>query len=414
MPVAGLLLYGDKSPGTRDMAGLPAGAEASTSHILAHFVSSQRWYTGVAVANPGAVEAHITLTSYNDLGVMGETAIRAVPPLGKISEVVSGLFAAPNLGTGWIQVTSDQEVMAFDLYGDLVSGGIAALPSSSQSTSLVLPHFVQSNRWWTGLAILNPGTSSVSVTLKGIQTDGVLLDQKTYTVNGKCKKMGYVEDLLPGTANHAGWILVQASGPVAGLLIYGDKAATPNRIAAVVASPASQTVTLSSFFSDANWWTGIVLVNPDGVSAAHVSLSAYAPDGALIDSQSLTIDPHHKLLGFVSALLNLGVHTEGWVEVFSDAPVVGLEILNSDDAAREAWGLAAIESQSPGDVVSMVHHAITSRWWTLYALANPSPDTPAEANLVAYDNAGAASGAQIHTIPPRGRIADLVEKILGL
>ena len=51
-----------------------------------------------------------------------------VPPNGKVSELVRTLFSNPNLGSGWIEVQSDVEVLAFLIYGTWW-GGIAALPS---------------------------------------------------------------------------------------------------------------------------------------------------------------------------------------------------------------------------------------------------------------------------------------------
>jgi hypothetical protein len=240
-------------------------------------------------------------------------------------------------------------VVAFDLYGDKVSGGIGAVPSSELGSSMTLAHFSQSNRWWTGITILNPSTSSVSVTLKAYDNGGSLLAQRTTAISGRSKLAGMVEGLMPAVAGKSGWIGVESTGgDVAGLLLYGDKNAVPNRIAALSGVPAGTSLNLSNFYSDNEWWTGIALVNPSSTTSATLTLTAYAPNGTQIDQRTQPLAALNKTVGMVNTMFNLSGNSEGWVKVTSTEPIVGLEILNADDAVEGAWGLAAIESQPAG------------------------------------------------------------------
>jgi hypothetical protein len=295
------------------------------------------------------------------------------------------------------------------------SGGIAALPSQELAQDLVLSHFVSDPTWWTGVAVLNPGDTQVSVTLRAY--DGATqppMDQQSYLVPAKGKIVDYVEVLLPATANKTGWILVQASSgkEVAAAVVFGDKVSTPNKIAAAPALLPSTTVNLANFRSDADWWTGITLVNP-GLSTANVTMTARRPDGVLIQSDVQPVDGLGKTWGFVDELFALAGETGGWIEVASSAPVVGLEVLHADDDVGQAWGLAGIASQMSGTTVYYGHYDTSSSWWTLFALANCDGSTTASADLTAYGNDGRLAGATRETINPKGRLADRAGSLFG-
>ena len=94
---------------------------------------------------------------------------------------------------------------------------------------------------------------------------GELLGETNRIVPAKGRLVGLVSDLFSLTSPQAGWLRVDAEGPVAGLVMFGDSSAAPNEIAALPAVQASSTLSLSHFRSDADWWTGIVVVNPENM-----------------------------------------------------------------------------------------------------------------------------------------------------
>lgn len=368
----------------------------------------------MAVANPNSVDAHVTMEAYSDSGAPLGTTNLTVLANGKKSMLVSQLFDPPISGNGWILVTSDVAVVAFDLYGDVISGGIGALPSSALGSSLTLAHFVHSSRWWTGITILNPTNGTVTVTLNAYGNGGNVLGSGVFDILAGSKLVGMVEGLMPELANTSGWISVESSGgDVAGLLVYGDKNAVPNRIAALPAVPASYSLNLSNFYSDSEWWTGIALVNPSGATIADLTLTAYAPDGTLIDQRMQSLAEFNKTVGMISTMFTLGGNTQGWTQIASSEPIVGMEILNADDATEQAWGLAAIESQLVGYNVYLPHQVVNARWWTLLSLANPNGAT-ATVNLTALNDDGTTLKDITKTIDPAGRIADYLRSMFGL
>ena len=120
------------------------------------------------------------------------------------------------------------------------------------------------------------------------------------------------------------------------------------------------------------------------------------------------------LVDIVPIDLGFSEPDEGWVEIASDAPIVGLELIHANDAAQGAWGLAGAASQPRGTTVYLPHYDTTQRWWTLFALANPDDLTQATPLVRAYGNDGTLAGSAWQLVDANGRIADRVEDLFGL
>lgn len=414
-PVSGLVLYGNTA--LQDMAGMPASASLSTSHVLPHFQSDTRWYTGITVSNPvGPDDAVVTLTAYGTTGNILGTAWFGVPLHGRVSKLVSDpSLLGPGAGTGWIELSSSESVMVSEVYGDTHCGGIAGLISTESSPTLILPHFHCSNRWWTGIAVANPEASSLPVTLTAYATDGTLLDQTAHILPAKGKWSGIVDREFAVSAGQSGWIKVEAlGGSVAGLLVYGDRTASPQRIAALSSAPVRTTWSFSDVPFTAEQWTGISLVNPDQTQTAQVTLSYYAPDGGLLDTQAVSVLPRCKTTRLASTLFALSSPTEGWVAVQSDLPITGLQVLGFDDPTNSAWGLAAVEPQLSSAQLFVPHYDIRSPWWTRLALANPDPVSPVQPDLIAFDAEGDVAAVAQPILVPHGRISESLKTLLGV
>ena len=413
--ICGMVMYGKNDPIRGGVAGLPASVEPARDHVLVHFASDSTWWTGIAVANPStSVQAEVTITIYDSNGrLLSAPANWVVPSHGKVAQTVSGMLSG-QAGSGWVSVQSDVDVLAFDVYGNSGTGALGALPSSPLAESLVLPHFVVNNAWWTGVAIVNPGTAPCDVTLSAYQANGTLIEQVAETIQPMGKILSMTQGLLPLTEGKDGWILVQSSPgvPVAACLVYGSKGTIPAKLAALSAVPTSTSMNFSAFMSDTSWWTGIAMVNPS-VADANITMTAYAPDGTAIDTVYPVLPGGNKTVGFVNHLFNLAGNSAGWVQAISDQPIVGMQILNANDEVNKAWGMAGVEAQASGDRVYMTHYAVNAPWWTFISVANLSPGSPATVEIQALSSDGKLAGAAQENVPAQGRLWDHVKDVFG-
>ena len=414
--LAGLVMYGRKDPVKAGIAALPASTTLEETHYLPHFASDSIWFTGVAVANPStATDAHVTLSAFSNTGTaMGTPANWTVPARGKRAETFRSLFPGQS-GTGWVKVESDTDVLVFNLYGNTLNGGLAALPSCEPRESLVLPHFLSNTSWWTGVAVLNPGATQSLLTLKAFDRDGTSIQENTFNVDARSKLVAMVEGLLPLTEGKEGWLVMETSAgnPVAACLVFGKRGAVPSRIAALSAAPASSQIYLSSFVSDTDWWTGVAIVNPS-INAAHITMTAYAQDGTPIDTVYPVLPSLNKTLGFAKHLVTLNGRTKGWIQATSDQPIIGLEILNATDDIEEAWGLAGISSQPSVTRLYMTHYAVASPWWTLFTFANLHESSQESVHLEAFSPEGRLAGTTDQVLPAKESISDHIKALFGV
>jgi len=414
LPIAGLVLYGNRT--NKGMAGLPACVSPSQVHVLAHFETNDPWFTGLALANIETRDTSVTIKAYDEAGTMDALAQIVIPARGKFSRLLSDptLFGK-TVTRGWLEITADGLLVAFDVYGNTRKGGIAALPSCELETILVLPHFQCNAIWWTGLAIVNPHDVNSSFKLTVFDATGMKLGESLGLLPARCKLVSFLDGLIPAVSGHSGWIQIESSlTELAAIVVFGSKVRSPAEFAAVSAVRPSTNAAFSYFRSDSTWWTGISMVNPDESESANVALRARTQTGHPIFTRFLNIPPRGKVVHFVRDLFDLGEHTQGWIEMDSDLPLVALELLHADDSADQAWGLAGISCQPFGSEVQISHYDESALWWSLFAFAN-SDDSMANATIIsAHSNEGSFAGAAWRLLNPNGNLAERVRSLFDL
>lgn len=101
---------------------------------------------------------------------------KSLPPGGQTSFPV-GIEIT---GRGWISVNSNQPLSGLAFLG---KGGNPALMAdipfvSKLEKSFIIPHIVEDKTWGTTILLCNPQDQAITVTLKHINTQGVVTRQK--------------------------------------------------------------------------------------------------------------------------------------------------------------------------------------------------------------------------------------------
>ncbi len=144
---------------------------------------------GVAIANPGAATATITLTLHNADGTPLATASVAVPSLHQTAQFVSQLFAGnsavPKDFSGTMVVSSDEPVAIVGLrfrgvnFSTLPATNLAApddvptLPGGAGGVgAVILAQFAAGGGWASEIVIVNSGTEPITVRVDLFKQDG--------------------------------------------------------------------------------------------------------------------------------------------------------------------------------------------------------------------------------------------------
>jgi hypothetical protein len=116
----------------RFSSSLPLVASLQNSILFSHMASSDRFFTGIAMLNPGDSAVTVTLDLYGSNGMMECTSTVAIPAMTRRSGVLTEFFpalAGMNRTSGYVRVTSDSPIAACALFGTRDLSALSAIPA---------------------------------------------------------------------------------------------------------------------------------------------------------------------------------------------------------------------------------------------------------------------------------------------
>jgi len=315
----------------------------STTFYFPHFHQDASWQTYVAIANPNDAEAAVTLTFYSGGGSTLDTKAFNVPSNGKLGFLLSSLGVS---GTGWIKVGSNIPVVGILNFDDYANR-MGSMSGVTSATKIYFPHFHQDASWQTYFAVVNPNDGAASIAITYYKADGSVLNTESLNLNPRNKTGKFA---VVGT----GWIAVQSNVSIVGMLNFDDYR---NRMGTIEHATPSSTLYFPHFHQDSSWQTYYAIANPSDTSAS-VTVTYYRADGAVITTDTLTLNAYCKLGRFAVA-------GTGWIKVESTVPIVGM--LNFDDYRNRMGSIVAV---TPLESIIFAHFHQDASWETFYAFAN--------------------------------------------
>jgi hypothetical protein len=133
MRMTGSVVFGDPGQNSYSTA-LPLVSEFGNSLIFAHVASSDIWYTGLAIVNPGQGDASATLAVLNPDGSTAMSKTEVIPAKRRVSGLLTQFF--PTLEgqertSGCIRLSVDKPVAAFALFGTNNGAVLSAIPAQA-------------------------------------------------------------------------------------------------------------------------------------------------------------------------------------------------------------------------------------------------------------------------------------------
>ncbi|WP_455277837.1 C1 family peptidase [[Eubacterium] cellulosolvens] len=191
--------------------------------------------------------------------------------------------------------TNFVSMLNFDDYNNRMG----SLTAMEPATTFYFPHFHQDSSWQTYYSLANPQTSSADITITYYRADGTQLPPESFSLSAGHKIGSF-------SASGTGWIKVESSVPIVGMLNFDDY---NNRMGSMPGVTPSDTLYFPHFHQDSNWQTFGVIVNPNGIGA-YITLNFNSSGGSTISTDSFTLDADHKRGRFA-------VIGTGWIETIS-------------------------------------------------------------------------------------------------
>ena len=205
-----------------------------TRYILPHLAYGGGWYTALYLTNVNASQVAAGVTPYGATGAA--LSLAALPGTTvTLAPNATTIIELPNSGalsSGWLDLTLPPGVVGYAVMRQSVSGQAdqeAVVPLST-AASQIADLIFDETAYTTGVAISNPGTAAVTVSVATYGADGSSLGTASFTVAARSKMAMSLREIsgLAGVAGSRGRATFTASsGAIAVLGIrFGGAAFT--------------------------------------------------------------------------------------------------------------------------------------------------------------------------------------------
>ncbi|MBS1824706.1 MAG: choice-of-anchor D domain-containing protein [Acidobacteria bacterium] len=323
---------------------LPLEKERSNSWLLSVVEQDENFTTQIHLANSANAYAPVTCDLRRPDGTSAGVWTGNIEPKGKLSLSLSAMF--PGLPTpfrGYLSVIAEQDITAAALLQsssalDAVAGKLA-LPPSAQSR-LYAP-VVGAASIAARLSLVNLGTQSASVTVRGFSSSGVAANPYTTTIRPLAQFSASIAEMFGATA---GPLSIRVESPQPGLIgdiILTDAGAQGRaRTSIPLSSSPSTSLQLPYAPNDTTAQSSIVLTNT-ATAPATVTLTYASANGARTATVNLAANASSTQP--LSALFGANA-TNGYLEVSATQPVTAAATLAT--RTRDIAAVPAIPAAS--------------------------------------------------------------------
>jgi hypothetical protein len=267
---------------------------------------------------------------------------------------------------------------------------------------IYVPHIDSSDKWWTGLALVNTTDESKRVAINfnnGAKKSLGLAagEHKSFTIK---KFFGNVSQPDIKSA------VIKGGGGIIGLELFSQDITLSEKTLSgvLLKDEVSDSLYFPHIVSNDNWWTGLVAYNPN-TQSADLTITSYTKRGNKVDIHSESLEPGGKYIGDPEQL-DLARAT-AWVKVKSSRPLNGFELFGHKKSPLLAGYSAVNISRGDG-----VFPKLEYEGWTGIAFINATR-TRAKVDLSLYADDGTEISTKSITLDGYEKIVDQPEDIFG-
>jgi len=327
------------------MASATDATRAANARAFASWLVND-WLVGYPLANVAVFDYYNVLTAPDNHHRWNNNAIEHVIGTASNTAYYPSDDSHPNT-TGQQKATSE--------FVPLLNYWYQRWQNSSGAAPMYFPHIATSLSWQTEIAIINTSGQTVTGTLKGYSDSGQLVETKAVTLSARSRRQIIVAEVF---ANHTniGYIVFNAdSAAVVGYTKFYIAGTYRAAIPAVREVNTSE-IYISHIASDAQWWTGVSLVNT--TSAAKEVTITYSNGQSV--PYTFTANQHQAFM-----------MPDAQSAVITNASgIIGLELFGSVSGGNLLDGL--LLTGNTASTLYYPHVASDNIWWTGIVAYNPS------------------------------------------
>ena len=220
--------------------------------------------------------------------------------------------------------SSNYTLSGFEMFVKDGSDGAATELVGQSSTILYIPHIPEeTDIFWTGFALLNPGDNPATVMAAFYDDDGTVVGTETLSIPANSKIKGLMSGLFPDEAGTAKWGIFQSDQAINGIEIYGTYHA--GICGLTLPTAANAWGILPDVLTGDGKWTGIAITNVTGTDTL-VTIQLVGADGTVKEEKTEPITAMHRFKAVVADYFTTATVEPGdTVRYFSDKPIIAVE-----------------------------------------------------------------------------------------
>ncbi len=284
--------------------------------------------TRIDAMNPGATDASVSLSLLNSRGELRGSAFRIIPPMGTAAvHADRNLFGISPESTDYVLGSASSGVLATELFKGIEPdvSVLAGIDAGVGSTRLFAPQFVYDSDWRSSLSILNLDPLPGWIRLDLIDETGISLGSWTRLLDAGGKvRLDDPADL--GIGHFGGYLQITSNGiRIAGSATFGAGAAVSSL---PLVSGLESSVLFSHLASDAVYYTGIAILNPNDtdVTATLILCNDAGMSEMMVQERIPARQRISRLLTDYFPVLAGQNRTSGYVRLMVDRPVASYAV----------------------------------------------------------------------------------------
>jgi hypothetical protein len=300
------------------------------------------------IVNPWAEANEIRLQLFDSAGAMreGEIVFR-LEANGALLEPLNEVFTT-GLGSGdYLRVSAEREVVPLLLWGNRgrYLKALEGQAEENSATTLYAPQYVVGDMWRSTLSVVNLENVPGEVRLEFADRSGNSVT-RTRPIAALGKIFIGDQDFFvdPRAGLRQGHVKITGSGMrLAGNVVFGDAEQLRSATALPLVSNLTSEMVFSQFVSNANYYTGVALLNP-GDTGARGTVEVFGSDGARLASAPFVLAAGRSdafVLSTLPELTGMSLST-GYIRIRADQPIAGFALFATHNNAA----VSAIPPQS--------------------------------------------------------------------
>ena len=380
--------------------------------------SNSSTWSEISISNPTPTEAQLEISLYESTGNRLETRSLKLGANQQTGFRVDTFFGITGEFSGWVEVKSDVSLIGFETWGSRGSNSLAGVQAASlASQNLYLPHIAIGSGWETLVSVINVSENPGNVVLTAYDEDGIEIKSITKALSSKQQLKANVRDLFMLGEQLGGHIEIASDVPVVAAEVFGSGSGQTGVLASATSSPFFRTGELDYILNfplvvaDSERWTVIAIANSNNLPVVAV-INLRDKSGQVVASKRTILKGKEQTAFLAEELIGTSLSSplEGWIQVISDAPLSGLEIvgLKGQDVFS---GIQA--ATFPARNVYLAHIAEGSGWQSIVSIINYSGQT-AKVTLTAHKPDGTQIGEITKEIAPFGQLIGRIGQFFNI